>query len=109
MIKNKIINQYFEAWNNHDLSTLKNLFSDKVILEDWENKYSGIEKVLIANEQIFLNEPSINAKIIKVFENNNEYAVEIEVFIKNNKALEVVDVITIENQLIVSIKAYVNN
>ena len=48
MIKNKIINQYFEAWNNHDISILKKLFSDKVILEDWENKYSGKENVLIA-------------------------------------------------------------
>ena len=104
-----IINQYFEAWNNHDISILKKLFSDKVILEDWENKYSGKENVLIANEQIFLNEPSIKAKIIKVFENKNEYAVEIEVFIDNNKALQVVDVITLENQLIVCIKAYVKN
>ena len=109
MINNEIIYQYFDAWNKHNISLLKNLFSEKVTLIDWENKYSGIKSVLIANEKIFLNEPTINAKIIKIFENNNEFATEIEVYVQNKKILQVIDVITIEKKLIVSIKAYKKN
>ena len=109
MTNNEVIHQYFDAWNNHSISLLKNLFSEKIVLIDWEDKYSGIKNVLLANEKIFSNEPTINAKIIKIFENNNEFAIELEIYAHDKKIEEVVDVITIEKKLIVSIKAYKNN
>ena len=28
-------NQYFTAWNNHDLNALRKLFDKKIILKDW--------------------------------------------------------------------------
>ncbi len=106
MQSKKIIELYFDYWNRHDLELLKSLFSNNIILEDWDVKYHGLDSVIDANKKIFQKDPSIKIKVIEVFEKKNEFAVSIDVFILDKKVLSVIDLIKIENGFISSVKAF---
>ena len=101
-----IINQYFIAWNSHDLNILRKLFDDKIVLKDWDIHEIGIENVLKANENIFKNVPKIKVEIVDIAVSSQKVMVQINVLINENEILEVVDVFSIQNKLITEIKAF---
>ena len=106
MQSKKIIESYFDFWNKQDLELLKSLFSKDVKLEDWEEKYEGIDSVIEANKKIFIKDPSIKIQVIDIFDNKSEFAALIDVLILDKKILSVIDLIKIENGLITSVKAF---
>jgi hypothetical protein len=106
-MKEKLIN-YFETFSNKDINGLSEMFSDDVRLSDWDIMEFGRENVLIANQKIFDSVETITVKPINFyFDDDNTAAVEILVVVNETEILEVVDVISFnENGLIDSIKAY---
>lgn len=100
------VNKYFVAWNNHNLSDLKKLFDNNIVLKDWDIKESGIENVLKANERIFKDNPEIKVQIKSISINTDKIMAQIKVFITKNQTIDVVDVFTIKDNLITYIKAY---
>ena len=56
-----LVKNYFEIFSNKDIQGLENLFSDDVILQDWDILAKGKKQVLDANKNIF--EPNIKSNI----------------------------------------------
>jgi len=106
-MKEKLIN-YFQTFSNKDINGLSEMFSDDVRLSDWDIMEFGRESVLTANQKIFDSVETIVVKPINFyFDDDNTAAVEILVVVNETEILEVVDVISFnENGLIDSIKAY---
>ena len=102
----EIANQYFAAWNNHDLNTLRKLFDKKIVLKDWDIHEIGIENVLKATSNIFESVPSIKVDVINMAISSKKIMVEIKVLLNEDESLDVVDILEIENDLIQSIKAF---
>lgn len=102
----KIANNYFAAWNDHDLNKLKVLFDEKIVLKDWDIYADGINEVLNANLNIFKTVPNIKVEVLDMAVYQKKVFAEIKVLINHEKNIEVVDVLEFENDLIVKIKAY---
>ena len=98
---------YFAAWNAHNLVRLRELMHPFVVLWDWENKVQGLEKVIQVNTDIFLSEPQINAKIINLFTNSDMVGAELKVNITNSESIDVVDILKFnQDGKLISIKAF---
>ena len=102
----EIANQYFNSWNKHDLSELRNLFDKNVVLKDWDILTVGIENVLKANSNVFKNFPSIKVEILNMAISSKKVMCEIKVLINETESIDVVDILEIENNLIKSVKAF---
>ena len=92
--KEKLVNNYFEAFSNKDLTELKFIFAENIQLIDWTTKLKGKKKVLLFNKKLFNKFKKIKVKVIDKFYNNkkNSIACKIEVNL-NKKKLNVVDII----------------
>lgn len=104
--KNRLINSYFEAFNNQETYKLENLFTDDITLKDWLINVSGKEKVIDTIKEIFKQNNSLKINIVNVAFKDDIFYCEIDIDINNNEKLEVVDVIKIRNDKIYSIKAF---
>jgi acetylglutamate kinase len=106
-MKEKLIN-YFKTFSNKDINGLSEMFSDDIRLSDWDIMEFGKKNVLTANQKIFDSVETITVKPINFyFDDDNTASVEILVVINEIQILEVVDIISFnENGLIDSIKAY---
>ena len=102
----KIANDYFAAWNKHDLHSLKVLFDEKIVLKDWDIHEVGIENVLNANSNIFQNVPNIKVVVLGMEKKKKKVMVEIKVLINEEESIDVVDILEFENDLIKKIKAF---
>jgi steroid delta-isomerase len=103
------IKKYFVNFENKNIEGLKRLFSDDVILADWNISAKGLPEVIDANINIFNSISSI--KIIQnstyCNENNKKFACDISVVINESETLDVVDLIEFNNNgKIKAIKAY---
>jgi hypothetical protein len=105
-MKDKLI-LYFQTFSNKDLQGLYDMFSFDVTLTDWEISAVGREEVIAANKKIFDSVDTISVKPIEFFECDNSYAVKILVVVNRTELIEVVDIISFnEEGLIESIEAY---
>ena len=103
------IKKYFVNFENKNIEGLKRLFSDDVILADWNISAKGLPEVIDANINIFNSISSI--KIIQnstyCNENNKKFACDISIVINESETLDVVDLIEFNNNgKIKAIKAY---
>ena len=102
----KIANNYFAAWNDHDLHRLKLLFDKKIVLKDWDINEVGIEDVLNANSNIFKNFHNIKVEVLDMAVSQKKVMAEIKVFINKEESIDVVDILEFEQDLIKKIKAF---
>ena len=93
------IKKYFVNFENKNIEGLKELFSDDVILADWNTSAKGLPEVVDANINIFNSVSSI--KIIQnstyYNENNKKFACDISIIINDSETLNVVDLIEFDN------------
>jgi len=102
----KIIEEYFEAFVKKDLTKLAELYSDDVVLSEWdENIFSGKEAVLKANAELFNKFENIGVVIKARGECGNISLNEIIVNL-NDVSVKVVDSITVQDEKIIYIMAY---
>ena len=90
---NYLILEYLKAFNSQDLIKLETLFSDNIILKDWERNVEGKIKVLEENRKIFSSVDSIECKTIKNFFFENTAICVLKITINNKETLDVVDII----------------
>ena len=102
----KVADNYFAAWNNHDLQRLKLLFDEKIILKDWDIHAIGIDEVLNANSNIFKNVPDIKVEVLDMAVFQKKVFAEIKVLISKEESIDVVDILEFESDLITKIKAF---
>jgi len=97
---------YFEAFSHKDLDTLALMFHDDVELRDWEISAEGIDEVLEANQKIFDSVTSIKVTPDALYSDGDTVIAELIIDINGKEKLLVVDILTFENDLIKSIRAY---
>ena len=103
----ELAKKYFVLFSNKDIKNLKNLFSENVILKDWNIYAKGKKKVLEINKNIFKNKV-IKVQLYETYYNYKEMAASCQIQVKiDKKKLNVVDVIHFnKNMKIKKIVAY---
>tara|TARA_Y100000593_G_scaffold14582_4_gene27900 strand:+ start:11388 stop:11726 length:339 start_codon:yes stop_codon:yes gene_type:complete len=105
--------EYFEAFNNQDISKLEELYSDDIRLRDWLTEARGRDDVIISNRKLFKSNQKIKININDMHHDDNVVACEIEILLNNDdsqKRLMVVDVIEFDDDgRINEIRAYLGN
>ena len=78
-----LVKTYFEIFSNKDIKGLKNLFSDDVILQDWDILAKGKKQVLDANKNIFDSIDSISVTLNNLYLDELVEICLIEIIINN--------------------------
>ena len=103
----EFIKKYFEHFSNKDLEKLSDMFSEEIILQDWNIIAEGKKKVLEVNKNIFNSVESIYVKLNELYIDDNVATCIIKILINNTETIKVVDVIKINtNGKIKEISAY---
>ena len=99
---------YFDLFSKMDIKGLSELFSDDIILQDWEIYANGKIEVLEANKNIFDNVETINIELVNQSSVNQSIVFnQILIEIDSKETIKVVDVIKFnEGGLITKIEAY---
>ena len=103
----ELAKDYFRAWNEKDIVSLKGMFDKNIILTDWEINLEGSEAVITQNKIIFKKIPSIKATIISLAANYDKVMVQLDISLNFAEVLKVVDIIEFtKNNKIKSITAF---
>lgn len=98
---------YFQTFCKKDTASLEVLFSDNVILSDWEGNIVGKENVLKFNQNFFNSVNAIRIEIDRVAVGQDTVMAEIKVIIDDVIAGFVVDVLEFDqDNKIKHIRAY---
>ena len=99
--------KYFDFFCKKDLNSLENIFSDEIILRDWEIHEEGKSNVLLANKRIFDSVESIDSEPINIYSEGNTVIAELQITINNSIVELIVDVISFDDDKnIINIRAY---
>jgi len=110
MNKQELVKQYFRAFETKDLEELEKLFSDLVVLRDWEIEEYGKAAVLAANEKIFNTVGTICVEILSMHSTESSVVNEILIAIDDDVRLLVADIIEFDDDNKISaIRAYKGN
>jgi ketosteroid isomerase-like protein len=97
---------YFAAWNAQDARWLTHLFDNDVTLVDWDNSVSGLIDVVEMNRKIWADVPDIKATVLDIAESEQHCIAKLLIQIDDDTSIDVVDVFTMKDGKITSIKAY---
>ena len=99
--------EYFTTFSEKDTEWLRSMFSDDVVLRDWEIMANGIDEVVDVNQNIFDSIDTILAIPIRVYDNQNTIVAELEITINDEETILVTDILEFdENEKIKEIRAY---
>ena len=102
-----LITTYFQAFSNKNIQKLERLFSNEVILKDWDIFAEGKEEVLEANKNIFNSVDSISAELNELYVDGLTAVCVIEITINKQELLKVVDIIKFNDEKkIIEVSAY---
>ena len=103
----KKVDLYFDYFSNKKIEPLISLFSDNILLRDWEIEESGKSDVKKAFENIFNNTEKIKVNSLNNSLIGSRVYCEIDIIINEKELLKVVDIIDFNKDgLIYSIKAF---
>lgn len=89
----KLAKKYFDSFSKKDIQNLKNIFSEDIILKDWEIEATGINDVLEANKKIFNSVESITVTPKNIYQDDFVLICEIDIIINKAEKLKVVDIL----------------
>ncbi len=102
-----LVKTYFEIFSNKDIKGLDNIFSDDVILQDWEILAKGKKQALDSNKNIFDSVESISVTLNDLYLNELVAICLIEIIINNEEILKVIDIIKFNDEnKIIEVSAY---
>ena len=105
--QSQIALMYFQSFCKKDVASLEILFSDSIILTDWEVQVVGKENVLKFNNNFFNSVDSIRIDVDRVAIGQDTVIAEIKVIINDKIVAPVVDVIEFDqDNKIKNIRAY---
>ena len=102
------LKEYFKNFSNKNLFELEKMFSENIVLRDWNIHALGKQEVIDANKGIFESVETIQVTPVSFYSNSDySYAVCISILINGNETLDVIDVIDFDNDgLIKSVVAF---
>jgi hypothetical protein len=103
--------EYFTTFSEKDTDGLRSMFSEDVVLRDWEIMANGIDEVVAANQDIFDRVDTIVATPIRVWDflsqEDNVVVAELEIVVNDEETLLVTDILEFDDdEKIKSIRAY---
>ena len=99
--------EYFQTFSEKDSEGLRTMFSDDVILRDWDILANGIDEVVHANQDIFDSVDTIIATPLHIYIDGNVVIAELEIVVNDEETLWVTDIIEYDdNEKIKSVRAY---
>ena len=103
--------EYFTTFSEKDSEGLRSMFSDDVILRDWEIIANGIDEVVDANQSIFDSVETIVVNPVQLYHSitseSDVVIAEIEIIINDDETLLVTDILEVDdNNKIKSVRAY---
>jgi hypothetical protein len=103
--------EYFTTFSEKDSEGLRSMFSDDVILRDWEIIANGIDEVVDANQSIFDSVETIVVNPVQLYHSitseSDVVIAEIEIIINDDETLLVTDILEFDdNNKIKSVRAY---
>jgi hypothetical protein len=102
-----LVKTYFEIFSNKDITGLDNIFSDDIILQDWEILAKGKKQTLDANKNIFDSVESISVTLNDLYLDELVAICLIEIIINNEETLKVIDIIKFNDEnKIIEVSAY---
>jgi len=105
--QSQIALMYFQSFCKKDTASLEVLFSDSIMLIDWEVQVIGKQNVLNFNQRFFDSVNSIRIDVDKIAMGLDTVIAEIKVIINNKIVGAVVDVIDFDqDNKIKEIRAY---
>jgi hypothetical protein len=105
--QSQIALMYFQSFCKKDTASLEVLFSDSILLTDWDVMIIGKQNVLNFNQQFFNRVNNIRIDVDKVAVGLDTVIAEIKVIIDNVVVAAVVDVIDFDqDNKIKEIRAY---
>jgi hypothetical protein len=109
MSKYELLRNYLLAFSEKDIDALESMFSDNIILHDWDILATGKQEVLTFNKHIFDSVGNIIINVDNFSEDrtdSNLLFAQLEVII-DNEVINIVDVIKFDkNNKITKISAY---
>ena len=98
---------YLKAFSEKDLASLETMFSDNMMLTDWDGQMIGKENVLAFNQTLFSHLGHIRVDIDRIGMGHNTVMAEIKIILDDNVIIPVVDVIDFDqDNKIKEIRAY---
>lgn len=99
MENRKTVSKYFKYFSSQNSDSLENLFSEDIILCDWNISVSGRSKVKEAVNTIFNSVKTIKATPQYYFVNSEfHFAILVDLLIDNNIKISVIDVIKFNSE-----------
>ena len=101
---------YFFDWSDKKLDKLEELFDDEIRIRDWTGTAFGKTQALEFNKNIFDAVKTSTALPLYMYQDELTVACRLNVYINNDNAFEVLDLITFNEQgKIVEILAFRGN
>ncbi len=98
--------RYFQYFSEKNIKDLSDMFSEDIILKDWDIELEGKEEVVAGNKNIFNVVSKLNVEVHNISQVDNRIYAEITVF-ADNETIPVIDIIDFDNESkIKSIIAY---
>ena len=105
--QSQIALMYFQSFCKKDTASLEVLFSDSILLTDWDVQIVGKQNVLDFNQRFFNSVNSIGIDVDKVAVGLDTVIAEIKVIVNGKMVASVVDVIEFDqDNKIKEIRAY---
>ena len=99
--------KYFNAFSNKDLERIEEMIVAGVQLRDWDIKAYGSIDLIAANKRIFDSVESIIVIPVAMYQEGSTVIAELEIIVDGKEHINVVDIITFnEQQKIIKITAY---
>ena len=107
MKSRSLVEAYFKAWNDHDLSQLERVLHKGVKLIDWDLDVYGLGAVLDANAKIFADHPNIYATPLNIVAAKEMVVAQLTISLEEGvDPIPVVDWFEISDGRITLIRAY---
>ncbi len=105
---NKTVLEYFHFFEKKNIVELEKLFSQSIIVHDWNNLVKGKKKSVEFNKKIFNSFNKINIKILNIFYEKSNKIVSCQIQITLDKIkIKVVDILFFDkNYKITKVMAY---
>ena len=103
----EIVKKYFEYFSNKDIEKLSDIFSEEIVLQDWDIFVKGKKQVLEANKKIFNSAKNISVNLNELYVDGNVATCVIKIILNNKEMIKVIDIIKINSsKKIIEISAY---
>jgi hypothetical protein len=102
-----LVRRFLNAYAAKDIKAIRTMFSEDIVLRDWNLEVIGRDKAISKFEENFRESQSIEIKVNAIYLSERGASAEVEILVNQTEKLRVVDAFWFDkNQKIVSLVSY---